>query len=323
MDAVNKKDVMPEGLITEQALEKLKKLVGVKLRIPQQFNGLVSKEAVRNFAYGIGDSNPLWLDEEYGKTSKYKSIIAPPSWLYSVFPTWVSVGLPGVHGFHAGNDWEFLKPIYLGDTIKPECEFLGYDVKAASKFSGKTVILNEEARYFNQRHELVAKAKTWSIRAERKAARESGKYKKIQLPHPWNEDELKKIEDDVLAEEPQGSQKRFWEDVNIGDEINPVTKGPLGRTDMISYCVGATPVLLLAHGMALKMYRKHPAWAFRDSSTPALEPIYAVHYNRTAANAAGLPYPYDVGTQRQCWLIHMLTNWIGDEGWIKNNYAQF
>ncbi len=323
MVGVNKEDVMPEGRITEDALAKLRNLVGTKLRIPQQFNGLASKEAIRNFAYGIGDSNPLWLDDEYCKETKYGSIIAPPSWLYSVFPTWVSVGLPGVHGFHAGNDWEFYKPVRLGDTIKPECEFLGYDEKPTSKFSGKTVILREEARYYNQNKELVARAKTWSVRAERRAARETGKYSKIQLPHPWTEEELRKIEDQVLNEEPRGPRTLYWEDVHVGEEIAPVTKGPLGLTDMISYCVGAPPVLLIAHGMALRMYRKHPAWAFRDPATLALEPIYAVHYNKAAANAAGLPYPYDVGTQRQCWLIHLLTNWMGDEGWLKKNYAEY
>lgn len=54
-----------------------------------------------------------------------------------------------------------------------------------------------------------------------------------------------------------------------------------------------------------------------------MEPVYSVHYNQAAANAVGLPYPYDVGAQRQCWLIHLLTNWMGDEGWLKKNYAEY
>lgn len=52
-------------------------------------------------------------------------------------------------------------------------------------------------------------------------------------------------------------------------------------------------------------------------------PVYSVHYNKSATNALGLPYPYDVGAQRQCWLIHLLTNWRGDEGWLKKNYAEY
>ena len=37
----------------------------------------------------------------------------------------------------------------------------------------------------------------------------------------------------------------------------------------------------------------------------------------------GLPYPYDVGTQRQCWLTQLLTDWMGDEGWLKRCYGEY
>jgi len=37
----------------------------------------------------------------------------------------------------------------------------------------------------------------------------------------------------------------------------------------------------------------------------------------------GVPLQYDVGFQRQCWHIHLLTNWMGDEGWIKRASAQY
>ena len=317
-----KRAELGDGRITEDGLAKLRSLIGTKLRISQQFNGTASPEAIRNFANGIGDPNPLWRDPDYVQKTRYGRIIAPPSWYYSVFPTWVSVGLPGVHGFHSGTDWEFYKPLYVGDVVTPECIFKGYEEKK-SQFAGRMVILYEEARYSNQKGELLAKAKTWSVRAERKAARETGKYSQIKLPHPWTEKELKKVEEEVLSEEVRGATPRYWEDVQVGEELRPVVKGPLGLTDMIAYCVGAAPVLLLAHGVSLRMYRRHPAWAFRDPETGALEPIYGVHYNKAAAAGAGLPFPYDVGTQRQSWQIHLLTNWTGDEGWLKTSYCEY
>jgi hypothetical protein len=73
----------------------------------------------------------------------------------------------------------------------------------------------------------------------------------------------------------------------------------------------------------LRSYKKHPAWAFKDPDTHALEPIYAVHYNRRAANAMGLPQAYDVGIQRHCWGIHLVTNWMGDEAWLKKSYSEY
>ena len=116
---------------------------------------------------------------------------------------------------------------------------------------------------------------------------------------------------------------RYWEDVAIGEELRPVVKGIFGLTDMVAYCVGAAPIQLAAHGVQLRLYRRHPDWSFRDPTTNALEPIYSVHFNKVAANNAGLPFPYDVGAQRNGWLIQLLTNWMGDEGWLKKNYAEY
>jgi len=313
---------LSEGRITEEGLAKLKELIDTKLRIPNIFNQYVSREAIRNYVNGIGDINPLYREEEYAAKTRYGKLIAPPNWLYSVFPTYVPVGLPGVHAFHSGNDWEFYKPIFFGDTINPECIYRGYEDKK-SEFAGRIVISHMDALHYNQKGELVAKAREWSIRAERGASRKTGKYHSLQLPHPWTEEELARIEEEVLAEEVRGAKVRYWEDTEVGEELKPVVKGPFGLTDMVAYCVGAQPVVLAAHGAQLRYYRKHPAGAFRDPDTCALEPIYAVHYNRQAAKAAGLPYPYNAGVQTQSWLINLFTNWMGDEGWLKRNYAEY
>ena len=34
-------------------------------------------------------------------------------------------------------------------------------------------------------------------------------------------------------------------------------------------------------------------------------------------------FQYDVGFQRQCWQIHQLTHWAGDDAWIKQAQAQY
>jgi acyl dehydratase len=311
-----------ESTITPDALEQWQDRIGTKLRIGNTFNGYVSYEAIRNYVNGIGDVNPLYRDEEYAKKTSYKRLVAPPNWLYSVFPTWVLQGLPGIHAFHSGNDWKFHKPIYIGDTITPECIFTGFDVKG-SQFAGKTVFEYQKANFYNQHGDLVAETDLWLVRAERSTARKTGKYHHIELPHPWTDEEATRVDDEVLKEEVRGSKVRYWEDVKIGEELKPVIKGIFGLTDMIAYCVGAAPVQIAAHGVQLRLYRAHPAWGFRDPGTYAWEPVYSVHYNKSAAEAVGLPFPYDVGAQRQGWLINLLTNWMGDEGWLKKNYAEY
>jgi len=320
-DSHEEKKYLSEGKISEEGLDELRSRVGKKLRV-NPFNTLASRDAIRHFVDGVGDVNPLFRDEEYAETTRYGKLIAPPSWLYSIFPTWIPQGLKGVHAFHSGNDWTFYKPIFEGDTITPELTFTHFEEKA-SRFAEKIIIVHYDDNYFNQRGELVANAKAWSVRAERQTAREKGKYSDLKLPHPWSEKELEEIERRVLAEEIRGKEVRYWEDVKEGEELLPLVKGPLGISDMISWCIGSCPVQLKALGAALRDYRRHPGWAFRDANTGALEPTFAVHYHAGAAKSAGVPYMYDVGAQRQQWLIQHLTNWIGDEGWLKTCFAEY
>jgi acyl dehydratase len=279
--------LLADGKITPQALDVFRSRLGKELRISWQFNELASREAIRNFAYGIGDENPLWLDSQYAAKSRYKGLIAPPSWYYSVFPTFVQQGLPGVHAFHSGNDWFFLRPVRENMRIKPRSIFTGFEEKE-SKFSGKTIIENQLAEYYDESKNLLASAKSWLIRAERGSTRKKGKYRSLQLPHPWSEDELAEIEEDILKQSIRGKEPRFWEDVNVDDELPPLIKGPLGLTDEIAFIAGSGAAILKANESALRLYRDHPSWGFRDV-TFAMEPIAGVHWNKAAANSAGLP----------------------------------
>lgn len=315
---------MAEGEFTPELIEEMKSKRGLKLRVQGHvFNEEATRGAIRRFVDGIGDPNPLWRDEEYAKKTQYGCIVAPPSWVFSVLAG-VQFGWRGLAGFHSASEMEFYKPIKINDKIRPEETFLDFEGPKPSQFAGRMVFDYFEDKYFNQKEEVVSKVIRLVIRTERKAARKKGKYKKIQLPHPWTEEELKAIEEEVLSEEVRGAEPRFWEEVEVGEELKPVVKGPLGLTDIVAMCVaGLAPARLMAHGVALREYRKKPAWAFRDSNTFALEPIYAVHYNKEAANAMGLPYSYDVGTQRHSWQIHLLTNWIGDAGWLKKSKAEY
>jgi len=315
---------MAEGEFTPALIEEMKSKRGLKLRVDNhKFNEEATEGAIRRFADGIGDPNPLWRDIKHGKKSRYGSIIAPPSWVFSVLAG-VQFGWKGLAGFHSASEMEFYKPIKLDDKIRPEEIFLDFEGPKSSQFAGRMVFDYFEEKCFNQNEELVSKVIRLVIRTERKAAREKGKYHTIELPHPWSEKELAEIEEEVLAEEIRGANPRYWEDVKVGDTLKPVVKGPLGLTDIVAMCVaGLAPARLTAHGVALREYRKKPAWAFRDTNTSALEPIYGVHYNIQAANAMGLPYPYDVGTQRHCWQVHLLTNWMGNEGWLKKSDAEY
>jgi acyl dehydratase len=318
---------LAEATLTDQWITQWEERIGLDLRIGNVFNQNASYEAIRNFSNGVGDSNPLYRDEEYSKATRFEALVAPPSWVASVFPHWVLQGLPGIHADHSASDWEFLRPVYINDRIIPRCKFIGFDVRT-SKFAGKTVFEYQRFEYWNQRNELVSCGYNMLVRYERQTAKKKstdgeGKYDYIQVPHPWTHEDQAKVDEDCLAEEIRGSKVRYWEDVEVGDELPPVVKGIFGLTDMIAYCVGASPVQLGAHGAQLRLYKKHPAWAFRDSVLGSWEPVYGVHYLVSAAKGVGALYAYDVGVQRHCWMVNLLTNWMGDEGWLKSCSAQY
>lgn len=313
---------LADGRITEEALAVYRSRVGMSLRVSGIFNEFATRDAIRRYCDGIGEGNPLYRDPDYAAASPFGRLVAPPSWVMSVFPGWILQGLPGVHVLHTSSDFEFLAPVAEGTRIVPESVFTGFrQVKSA--LGERAIIEIQNAAYKDGDGRVLTRVKVTGLRAEREAAREAGACEDFELPHPWTPGELLALEERVLAEACRGAEPRYFEDVQVGDVLPPVTKGPLGLTDIIAYCVGAAPVKTLAHGLALREFRRHPAWAFRDRDTCALEPIFGVHYNKNAAASIGMPYPYDVGSQRHAWLIQMLTNWMGDAGWLKRCYAKY
>jgi hypothetical protein len=214
----------------------------------------------------------------------------------------------------------------VGDKITAKVIFDGFDGPTDdSQFGGRRIKDYLRQEYRNQDDQLVATFICSRMRFERSEMQKRRETRKLELPHPWTDAEIEQIEDDIMAEAPRGATPRYWEDVEVGEEIPTITKGPLGLTDFIAYiAAGAAPVpRIAAHGVALRRYRKHPKWAFRDPATHALEPVYAVHYNEYAAKLQGAQIAYDVGVQRTSWQIHALTNWMGDAGRLASLFGQY
>lgn len=314
--------VLEQGSITDDGLAQLRAQIG-RYNRPSQYgvgiyNEVASRDAIRHFCQGIGDPNPLYWEADYARQTRHGGVIAPPTFLYSVY--WVSGrvgGLPGVHGFHAGNDWEWVRDIREGDRLSVQEQFTDVQEKQ-SRFAGRIVIVSSVATYRNQRGELVARGKGWQVRAERGQARERHHYK--FEPYRYSRDEILAIEDAILGEEIRGATPRFWEEVEVGDELPPVVKGPLSHGDLYAFvagCIGG-----IAHGLQLREIMRHPSWGWQDDQTGAREAIIRVHDVEDAASSAGLPGAYDYGCQRCCWVGNVVTNWMGDDGRLKRLYIE-
>ncbi|MER5437681.1 MaoC family dehydratase N-terminal domain-containing protein [Streptomyces sp. NPDC002790] len=316
---------LASGKFTEEMLTSMRNLIGTELRTDACVNNeYATRLAILRFAEGIGDDNPLWTDEEYAAEGPFEGIIAPPSFIFACLGS-VQVGWRGLGGFHAETDVTFHAPIRVGDKITARVWFDGFDDPIESSFGGRRIKDYLRQEYWNQDGQLVARFICSRMRFERSEMQKRRSSRSIELPHPWTGEELEKVEEDILNETPRGADPRYWDDVQIGDELDTLTKGPIGLTDEIAYVAsGAAPIpRLSAHGVALRRYRKHPKWAFRDPNTQALEPVYSVHYNDYAARLQGAQIAYDVGIQRTCWQIHTLTHWMGDAGAVKAIHGQY
>ena len=316
---------LAQAKFTDELLQEMRDLVGTELRTDACVNNeYATRTAILRFAEGIGDDNPLWSDPEYAAASRFGGIVAPPSFIFACLGS-VQVGWRGLGGFHAETTMTFERPIRLDDKITATVVFDGFDGPTDSSFGGRRIKDYLRQEYWNQHGERVATFICSRMRFERGEMQKRRDSRTIELPHPWSDDELARLEADVLAETPRGSLPRYWEDVAVGDEMDVITKGPLGLTDFIAYiAAGAAPIpRLSAHGVALRRYHKHPKWAFRDPKTNALEPVYSVHYNDYAAQLQGAQIAYDVGIQRTCWQIHSLTHWMGDAGALKALHGQY
>ncbi len=306
------------GKITEEGLAKLRATFGRPYYMIKQ-NEVASKDAIRQFCNGIGDDNHLFRDAEYAVRTRWGHIIAPPMFLYAVAAPQGMEGLPGVHAFHCGCAWEWFKTIHVNDELT--CVDVPLDlVEKQGKMGGRQLLQIGRAIYYNQRGEVVGTQKRETMRVERQAAKEKGKYSEV-AKHRYTEEELRRIDNAYEAEEVRGANPRFWEDVNVGDELTPVVKGPLGQTDMVEFWVGIGGGQG-AHRIRRKYMKRHPMWGVKDPETGVLEPMADVHYESSKSDAIGVPVAYDLGVQRFSWAGHLMTNWMGDEGFLKKLSAR-
>ncbi|MBI2908286.1 MAG: MaoC family dehydratase N-terminal domain-containing protein [Chloroflexi bacterium] len=315
---------MPQehAVITQEMIDQVRARIGVEIT-PREpyYNRAATIDTIRHFVDGIGDLNPLYRDPDCARKTRYGRIAAPPCFLYSVCWAPSSMGFPGIHAWHSGSDWSFHQPILMDDHFTYTWTMTDLVEKTRSQMANRTFIQYHDLLYKNQKGEVVAKQHHWAIRAERKSSGEKGKYRDIPKAE-YTSEELEAIYSDYDKEDIRGANPRYWDDVQVGDELTPVVKGPLSTRDMIAWSMGGGTPFMKAHGIFLRYARRHVAVAMIDSQTGALDVPELVHEEDSRAQEIGIAGAYDYGCQRISWLGHLLTNWMGDDGFLKSLYAE-
>ena len=196
------------------------------------FNRQATIDTIMHFVDGVGDLNPIYRDEAYAKTTRYGRLIAPPCFLYSVW--WAGTGLEmptEMHGWFAGSEWEWFRPICEGDridwkTIQPS----DVQLKHGKMAGDQLVVYNDD--YFTKRGgDVLAKHRGWAVHAGKDDSKKEGKYAEFGRIHEYSVEDIKKIHKAQANEVIRGATPRYWEDVQVGEELTPVVQGPRNMND--------------------------------------------------------------------------------------------
>ncbi len=154
-----------DSVITDE----MRSLIGVESE-PSIFE--IEKEPIRRWAEAIGNSNPLYRDEEYAKETKYGGIIAPPGFVgnYS-YPVKAGgqprrVQSPFWRVLNGGSEYEFFKPVRVGDILTATSQLAELFERQGRPGIGRMLFQVTETTYKNQNGEVVVKTRNTGISYE-------------------------------------------------------------------------------------------------------------------------------------------------------------
>jgi acyl dehydratase len=284
----------------------------------------VSRDGVRHFAYGAGDDNPLWCDPEYGQSTRWGGLIAPPLFFQTMGVDDVPPMTPeiraiagrdplaGVFVYQSGMEFEWWRPLRLGDRTRQRSIYVGVRPKE-SEFGGRTVHETIANLHRNQQDELVTMRRATFVRAER----ETKKERSFDLAEPYTQEQLNEIDATYESERRRGGDPLYFEDVTLGQEFQPRVKGPFQVTDAVRWHMGfgmaITP--LGSYRLSYLVRRKVPE-LFSPDALNVPDTVQRVHWDQQWTSRLGIARTYDYGTLRETWLTMAICDWAGDAAWL-------
>lgn len=319
---------------TEALYEKWKKKCGTHYETSEENNknwkpGMMklgmSSEVTRDgnlhTAESVADLNPLWSNREYAAKTKYKCIIAPPMFCMNVQSGGFAVDWPeGFLGFYSGSHREWYRPWCEGDQVSWVGKMPSHVELKKSKFSGENIREYSTLNYYRQGGEIIGSYQTYETWADIDMIAEMSKYATVGVKVPeYDEEYLKKVYEtqDNESKLRRGAEKRYWEDVQIGDVCPPVVRGPYN--EMENYAQLFSQEL---NPLSMQYFR----WI--SEVNPTLGANMGSNGYVTATSSEGgvgsatgstIAAP---GKQPEVWLQNVVTNWMGDDGFLWKTSVQ-
>lgn len=297
--------------------------IGREIRT-EGWNRQASQDSIRHYAWGLGDDNPLFCDLAYGRSTRHGSVVAPPTFLYTISDTAICPGLPGVQPIYGGTSWEFERPVRLDEVITARAVLVDVLERRGGRRAPRFLVQRAETVYRDAEGRPVARAVSDTLRIPRAGTADGLRYV-TRGEHAYSEADLAEIERDVRSEVRRGGETRHFEDVAVGETVQPVVKGPINQFTMTAYyagCVGSPGYKSAEMAWKYRRLAREAPDLLPDQYDPSYFAEYVSpslgHQNIAVAHEIGMPGAYNNGPQRVGWAAHLLTNWCGDDGFVRS-----
>jgi hypothetical protein len=301
-------------------VEDAKKLIGQEVDDVAPGTDLADWLTIRRFCAALGDPNLLYKDPSSGVATKYNSMIAPPTFVVAV-RTPNSAGpyvnkQYGVSPFLTRASFEWTDIIRVGDRLDSSIKVSGAG-NAGSTWGHDSAHVESSVVYRNSYGGLVGCATGVNTMVAYERGKDMIEPREI---YRYSDEEIAKIENDIEAEpEPRGKLLRYWDDVEVGEKLPQLVKGPLTLSDMMAWVVAEAKSLALGALVYHDLKDKYPGrvvtnpttnWPYWDADQ-SFEDILS-------CQEMGFKSPPSRGIQRVALAGQVLTHWMGDDAFVRS-----
>jgi acyl dehydratase len=316
--------------LNEETVAEVRKRIGIPVRYsPRSHNEVSSADSFRHFARAYGDDNPLYNDPTYAAASSWGTPIAPPLYPFTAGVSrpveWSEAELAimksgdplaGIGQYMCGERWLFPKPIRAGDVLWQTQMLHSAELRSSSFGGGTGALVSHRVSWEGDDASPYAFRFLDFWHADREKSSEAGTNRTIERPHYTDED-LERIDALYAAEEVRGAQPRVSADMQVGDELGPIAKGPISVTDVVNWHAGVGWGMYGGGGskLAYKNRKRIPKFYVKNQ-LGFWDSAQRCHWDDEWAQRMGHPAAYDYGVMRTNWMVHLVTNWMGDDAWV-------
>jgi acyl dehydratase len=305
----------------------------------------IANNDIRRWVHAMHYPNLVHYDPEFAARGRWGKLVAPQSFAiatddgHGAVPACVGC-IPNSHLLFGGDEWWFDGPrACAGDFIYNERIPFDYAVKE-TKFAGPTCFQRGDNFYRNQKGELLAKQRSTTIRYSAHAGGASVDQTEIE-DTVWTDAEIAAVEERkfrwIQMLHDLGHQERWWDDVQVGDELPERVFGPHSiasfTTEWRAYLVNTWGTMnlrkqdLLAMGFTPEMAGHENDPHMQKVNPELTDGAYfgpsRGHLFPSWARKIGMPRAYGYGASMGSWVTDYLAGWAGEHGFVLHVNANY